>query len=199
MFQNSVMKACEARNDLWSTYVQSRLLSVNDLPAADAIYHQACSVNFRKGDPILKKYQDDTQDELRCKPLGRPAEKEKHDAFLEVCSWFQKNDEPVSVQQLATKMKDFLPVGNQPYSYRHMLQKLEEHFFGSIIASKKDGMPNIVTMGQTVNNILSQYQKQVKLEDPELEKYRLIEASAKVIKTEIQLLSLEIASGPKWV
>ena len=89
MFQNSVMKACNSRNDLWSANVQSRLLSVNDLPAADAIYHQACSVHFRKGDPIPKKYRDDSQDELRCKPLGRPADKEKHDAFLEVCRWFQ--------------------------------------------------------------------------------------------------------------
>lgn len=46
MFQNSVIKACNSRNDLWSAKVQSRLLLVNDLPAARAIYHQACSVNF---------------------------------------------------------------------------------------------------------------------------------------------------------
>lgn len=196
MFQNSVMKACNSRNDLWSANVQSRLLSVNDLPAADAIYHQACSVNFRKGDPIPKKYRDDSQDELRCKPLGRPAEKEKHDAFLEVCRWFQGNDEPVSVQQLVTKMKDFLPVDNEPYSNRHMLQKLKEHFFGNIIVSKNDGMPNMVTMGQTVANILLDYQKQKKLEDPELEKYRLIEAAAKLIKTEIKLLSTSMEYYP---
>lgn len=54
MFQKSVLKACNSRNDLWSAKVQSRLLLVNDLPAADAIYHQACSVNFRKGDRSQK-------------------------------------------------------------------------------------------------------------------------------------------------
>ncbi|CAH1111709.1 unnamed protein product [Psylliodes chrysocephalus] len=83
MFQKSVMKACNSINDLWSEKVQSRLLLVNDLPAADAIYHQACSVNFRKGDLIPKKYQDNSKDELRHKPLGRPMEKDKLDAFLE--------------------------------------------------------------------------------------------------------------------
>ncbi|CAH1103809.1 unnamed protein product [Psylliodes chrysocephalus] len=83
---------------------------VNDLPAADAIYHQACSVNFRKGDLIPKKYQDNSKDELRYKPLGRPMEKDKLDPFLEVCKWFKENDEPVCAQQLVTKMKDFLPV-----------------------------------------------------------------------------------------
>lgn len=72
MFQNSVMKACNSRNDLWSANVQSRLLSVNDLPENDAIYHQACSLNFRKGEQTAKKYRDDSQDELLCKPLGRP-------------------------------------------------------------------------------------------------------------------------------
>ncbi|CAH1100854.1 unnamed protein product [Psylliodes chrysocephalus] len=50
---------------------------VNGLAAANAIYHQACSVNFRKGDPIPKKYQDNSKDELRYKPLGPPMEKDK--------------------------------------------------------------------------------------------------------------------------
>lgn len=67
-----VHKACNSRNDLWSANVQSRLLSVNDLPENDAIYHQACSLNFRKGEQTAKKYRDDSQDELLCKPLGRP-------------------------------------------------------------------------------------------------------------------------------
>ncbi|CAH1110828.1 unnamed protein product [Psylliodes chrysocephalus] len=182
------MKACNSRNDLRSARVQFRLLLVNDLPAIDVIYHQACSVNFRKGDPISKvpKY---SKDELRYKPLGRPMEKDKLDAFPEVCKWFKENDEPVCAQQLVIKIKDFLPVGSEPYSERHMLQKLKEHFFGNIIVFSKYGLPNMITIGKTVADIILNYQKKKKLEDPESEKYHLIEAAAKLIKTEIKLLS----------
>lgn len=196
MFQNSIMKACNSRNDVWSANVQTRLLSVSDLPAANAIYHQACSVNFRKGDLIPKKYQDDSESESSCKPLGRPAVKTKHDAFLEVCQWFQENDEPVSVQQLVTKMEDFLPQDNEPYSNRHMLKKLEEHFSGNIIISKMEGMPTVVALGQTAANILLDYRMKKKLVDPELEKYRLIEAAANLIKTEIKLSSASMDYYP---
>lgn len=174
MFQNSIMKVCNSRNDVWSANVQTRLLSVSDLPAANAIYHQACSVNFRKGDLIPKKYQDDSESESSCNSLGRPAVKTKHDAFLEVFQWFQENDEPISVQQLVTKMEDFLPQGNEPYSNRHMLKKLEVHFSGNIIISKMEGMPTVVAFGQTAANTLLDYRMKKKLVDPELEKYRLI-------------------------
>ncbi|CAH1115352.1 unnamed protein product [Psylliodes chrysocephalus] len=167
MFQKSVIKACNSRNNLWSAKVQSRLLLVNDLPAADAIYHQACSVNFRKGDPVPKKYQYNPKDELRYKPLGHPKEKDKLDAFLKVCKLFEENDELVCAQQLVTKMKDFLPVGSEPYSERYMLQKLKEVFFGNIIVFSKYGLPNILTMGETVADIILDYQKKKKLEDPE--------------------------------
>ncbi|KAF2899085.1 hypothetical protein ILUMI_07088 [Ignelater luminosus] len=98
---------------------------------------QACSVNFRKDAPIPKKYRDDSHDKLRCKSLGSPAEK--------ICRWFQGNDELVSVQQLVTKMKDLLPVENEPHGNPHMLQKLKKHFFGNNIVSKNDEMPNMVT------------------------------------------------------
>lgn len=79
-------------------------------------------------------------------------EKEKLDAFLEVCKWFKEYDEPVCAQQLVTKMKDFLPVDSE----HHMLQKLNEIFFGNIIVFSKYGLPN---MGETVTDIILDYQK----------------------------------------
>lgn len=38
---------CDERRDEWSAEVRGRIESVNDLHAADAVYHQSCSVNFR--------------------------------------------------------------------------------------------------------------------------------------------------------
>lgn len=46
-FQNNILMICDERRDEWSAEVRGRIESVNDLHAADAVYHQSCSVNFR--------------------------------------------------------------------------------------------------------------------------------------------------------
>ena len=51
-FQNSTKEVCFDRNDDWSTDVHARILPASDLHAADALYHQKCSVNFRTGRQI---------------------------------------------------------------------------------------------------------------------------------------------------
>ena len=44
--ERTVLQTCFERKDEWAEVVRARILHVHDLPAADAIYHQACSVNF---------------------------------------------------------------------------------------------------------------------------------------------------------
>ena len=46
-FQINIEKICRERNDSWSTNVLSRIQFLQDLYAADTVYHQKCSVNFR--------------------------------------------------------------------------------------------------------------------------------------------------------
>ncbi|CAG2220527.1 unnamed protein product [Mytilus edulis] len=46
-FDSRIQDACDLRNDDWAAEVRGRLESVSDLHAADAVYHQACSANFR--------------------------------------------------------------------------------------------------------------------------------------------------------
>lgn len=73
-FQNNILMICDERRDEWSAEVRGRIESVNDLHAADAVYHQSCSVNFRtkKAKPqtvlaeperISKKGRPNTTDE----------------------------------------------------------------------------------------------------------------------------------------
>ena len=46
-FKDTLLKSCNERGDAWAVIVKVRVLHVHDLHAADAVYHQVCSVNFR--------------------------------------------------------------------------------------------------------------------------------------------------------
>ena len=46
-FQRKVIESCVKRNDAWSETVKARVEFVQDLHAADAVYHNICSINFR--------------------------------------------------------------------------------------------------------------------------------------------------------
>ena len=64
-FQGKIQEACKVRNDEWVETVRGRLEFAHDLRAADAVYHQACSVNFRTEKQILRMHGNDT-DSRRC-------------------------------------------------------------------------------------------------------------------------------------
>ena len=46
-FQESIETVCKERNDKWANQVLGRLKFTIYLPAAEALYHQSYSVNFR--------------------------------------------------------------------------------------------------------------------------------------------------------
>ena len=61
-FEETIKEHCAHRQDECAHPVESRILAVFDLPAADAIYHPNCDKNFRTGKQILpalskKKFQ----------------------------------------------------------------------------------------------------------------------------------------------
>jgi hypothetical protein len=51
-FQNKVREISGKRNDVWANQVLARLEYSQDLPAAEAMYHQTCNVNFRTGKQV---------------------------------------------------------------------------------------------------------------------------------------------------
>ena len=62
--------------------------------------------------------------------LGRPQDRERTQAFLEVASFLEENDdEQITIQDLIGRMGDNL-AGSEydAYSYKYMQQKLQEHF-----------------------------------------------------------------------
>ena len=58
-FQESVYAACHERKDEWAEKVLGRLEYARDLHASDAVYHNACNVNFRNGKQIPSKLMND--------------------------------------------------------------------------------------------------------------------------------------------
>ena len=46
-FKDMLLTSCNERGDAWADIVKGRVLHVHALHAADAVYHQVCSVNFR--------------------------------------------------------------------------------------------------------------------------------------------------------
>ena len=53
-FEDSLIEVCKLKKDEWVDKVLGRVASVNHLHAADAVYHQQCSSNFRTGKQLPK-------------------------------------------------------------------------------------------------------------------------------------------------
>ena len=81
--KQTILKTCEERADSWSDVVKARILHVHDLHAADAVYHQTCSVNFRtkKQMPMAQLVKED----FKRPKLGRPQDEKRAEAFFGGC------------------------------------------------------------------------------------------------------------------
>ena len=84
-FQESIESVCLERNDKWANQVLGRLKFTIDFPAAEAIYHQSCSVNFRTFKNIPQKFHGKTPKiEQDLKSPGRPENQAQKEAFLSI-------------------------------------------------------------------------------------------------------------------
>lgn len=173
-----------------------RIMSVHDLPAADAIYHQVCSVNFRTGKCIPHTFLEETPTKQQ-KYLGRPKRKQSSSgrptnddqylAFLKVAEFFREDDdEQTTVTDLVDKMSDFLCESNKTaYSEKYMRSKLVEFFGNSIIITTINNNKNIVTLRHTAESILVKFHEGHS-DDPDLKKQRIIKTAAKLILEDIK-------------
>ncbi|CAC5362575.1 unnamed protein product [Mytilus coruscus] len=70
-FQTTVDTICNERGDEWATQVKGRLECARDFHAADAIYHQSCSVNFRTNKHVPQAFSPPAKRRKLCN-RGRP-------------------------------------------------------------------------------------------------------------------------------
>jgi len=115
-----------------SEIVLGRLEYAEDLHVADAVYHLACSVNFRTGKQVPRQHcSDDSSDKNTKRPRqGRRVDIGKATAFLKVVKFLEENDEEqITIADLVNKMQEYLEgPEEQAYSAVYMKEKLKEHF-----------------------------------------------------------------------
>ena len=162
-----------------------RIRAVNDLPAADALYHNQCSVNFRTTRGIPQAYRSSTDAAIPLK--GRPADARRAEAFTNTIEYLQQfDDEQITITDLCRKMEENLDSDIPTYTEKFMRQKLESHFGDEVIITCIRGKRNVVTFRSAAEKILEQFAKSQKETDSEKEKLRIVKTAAKILLSDIK-------------
>jgi hypothetical protein len=158
-FQINIEKICRERNDSWS-----RIQFVQDLHAADTVYHPKCSVNFRTGKSVSSPTPN------KKKTTGRPPKQDVQIAFQKTMDYLIENeDEQITVIELIDKMSELC--GDMAYTSVHMKSKLQDYFGDNvIITSELNGKRNVITLRKPARVILHEFHQNQSLSDPEQEK-----------------------------
>lgn len=185
-FHEHLLRDCDERNDQWAMEVRYRIQSaVSDLHAADACYHQMCSVNFRTG-----KLKPCNFSSRPSQLTGRPEDKERYEAFLHVAQYLEENDEEqITVNDLVNKMSEYLQNNNEallPYSNKYMKKKLLDHFQDDIVITTVARVKNIVTFRKKAVDILRDHYKSPRTGNTEENKRDLILAAAHLIRSDMK-------------
>ncbi|KAK3092092.1 hypothetical protein FSP39_025112 [Pinctada imbricata] len=188
-FQEKVLESCTNRNDEWGHTVKGRISYVNDLHAADAVYHQTCSVNFRTGKNIPSVYSPIPSKERRL--AGRPCATQQEDAFSKTCAFLANNDnEQVTVMDLTKKMAEFC---DEPYTRNYMKKKLQTHFGSDILITEINGLPDVVTFCYLAKSILYDFYKRPQSSS---DKESIIKAAARFILSDIKSIQASTTLYP---
>jgi len=149
--RNTILQACERYNNEWVNTVKPCVLFVSDMPAADVVYHEQCSVNFYTGKQMPQTFarrQSDGASAAKCPRLtGRPKDKVRKEVFLQVIKYLEENDDKqITIEDLIiSHMRSVSAEENcEPYSFPYMKSQLLEHFGDRIIIAEVNGKPNVV-------------------------------------------------------
>jgi hypothetical protein len=187
-FAHSIMACCKQRQDEWSHIVRGRLEYLGlDLQAANCVYHNSCSVNFRTGNLIPKLYACNENPSVKKRRSGRPENELQKDAFRKICAHLDAhNDEQVTVGDLMSLMEGFLQ-GTElsAYDRRYMKRQLLEHYGDNIVISGQNGKVDVITLRETAHQILRSYYAMPK-ESEDAEKMWIIDTAARLIKSDIK-------------
>lgn len=189
-FSKKILDACEQYEGAWVDDVKRRVLSVHDLHAADAVYHNLCSTNFRTGKKVPKIFQSSSdQKSKRAKTSdrsGRPKQLSSQEAFLKVVEYLEKNDdEQRTIRDLVDKMEEYCQGKSKAYGFTHMKNELKQHYGEQIVIAEIEGRSNVVTLRNNASTILQEFH--LKSQDKSCnEESEIINTAARLIKHDIK-------------
>ena len=188
-FEQSIKQYCEERRDDWALEVLGRISSVSDLRAADAIYHKQCSSNFRTKNDIPDKFANKSGIKKRKKYGGSSVDDDRREAFKSVMVLIEdcEEDNPVTLSDLCLKMGE---QGVEPYSEKWMKTQVMSHFGNKVFFTRLDAKTEFVSLYVNTSDILKDFYKsntntEKETKSEEVKKTEIIEAAAKLLKTDI--------------
>lgn len=188
-FKDKIIEACDKYENDWVDTVRDRVVYAHDLPAADAVYHQLCSVNFRTGKQIPHLFKTKVVQRASKYPRfsGRPKDLIRAESFLKIAEYLEQNDdEQTTVGDLILKMSEYTEAENcDPYSFKYMKTELVKHFGDKIIITEICGKQNVVTFRSTASKILFDFHHRQKNKAMD-QANQIVETAAKLIKNDIK-------------
>ena len=119
-FQKTVKQLCQKRNDEWGKKVNGRIQHATDLRAADALYDNKCSINFRTVREIPVRFFSDEQVTCSAKNQNKKDPWRKKEVRLSTNSLdiSRKNDEEqLTIMDLTNKIAEILKDSDcEPYT-----------------------------------------------------------------------------------
>ena len=187
-FTKTILQHCDTQRDEWSSQVRGRIEYYHsDLYAAKCVYHHQCNSHFRCGRDMPIQFQN--KNDIKRKKCGKPKDDDQEQAFFKMCQFLEANDKyQLTVSDLKYKMMDYLShADSQPYSNYYLKMQLQENYGDAIHIAEGEGVDSIVTMREKTSDILRNYYKSLRKDDDEdLQKNAILEAAARIIKSDIK-------------
>ena len=176
---STLIAHCNKRDDEWGKQVQGRLLTCNDLVAADAIYHISCMTSFRLQTQSSNK-------------RGRPANTAMMENFNRIRVWLEEEADS-DLYTLAELHNKMIQLGEDSpcYSVKSMKRKLSEYYGEHIFFGELPGRPNLVCFKDMASFILEKFKKTTEQTPNDI-----IAAAAKIIKSNIREISSDKSEYP---
>jgi len=181
--KNSILSAATRRNDEWGRVVRSRLDTIIDLVAAEAIYHNSCYKDFFYV-PTGKK-------------RGRPEDEELNSAFDRLVQYLQGHDEcQYSLEQLHEKLRQFSTDGSLNCNEKTLKRKLIHHFGDDVIITSIPGRKNVACFRDTGYKIINNSWYAARSADEKAERLRIVKAAAAIIREDIRSMNYQTDEYP---
>lgn len=165
---------CEARDDVTSKTVETRLLSVNDLVAAEARYHISCRTKFENP---LQEYVTP----------GRPVSSSKTALFEKACEEMENDMNLYTVSEFHALMSKG---GDDVYTPKMVKMKLKQKYKECVKFATRNGKSDIILLDMTTRILCEDWYntRKANLGD---ESVRIVKTAATLIKDAIRNHELE--------